>query len=285
MFVSYAQNQEDVVLHRLLRDVPAGRYVDVGAGHPVHDNVTHALHLAGWRGIDVEPMAREAELLRAARPDDVVIQAALGAAAGEVELFEAPLENRGATTADPAVVRRYCDAGQTFRAFISPVRTLDDVLAEHHSGELHLVKIDVEGAELEVLRGFDLVRHRPWVMVVEATEPNSTVGSAHRWEHLLLQAGYSCTLFDGLNRFYVRNDLPGVAALLSTPANVFDRWITHQVDGLRHELQNAAEHIANLEHSLGSAEAYAASLLERAERAEEYARSLIDRGAERHGSD
>lgn len=274
--VSYAQNQEDVVLHRLLRAAPTGRYVDVGAGHPVLDNVTHLLHLAGWRGIDVEPMAREAGMLRAARPDDVVVEAALGATAGTIELFEAPLENRGATTADADVAERYRDAGQIFQPFIAPVRTLDEVLAEHPQGELHLVKIDVEGAELDVLRGFDLGRHRPWVLVIEATEPNSTVAAAHRWEHLVLDAGYTCTLFDGLNRFYVRNDLPRVAELLAVPANVFDDWVSHEVGELRREVQGAAAHIANLEHSLATAEAYAATLVERAERAEQYARSLAD---------
>jgi hypothetical protein len=57
MFVSYAQNQEDVVLYRLTRFVERGTYVDVGAAHPVIHNVTYALYLAGWRGINVEPMA------------------------------------------------------------------------------------------------------------------------------------------------------------------------------------------------------------------------------------
>lgn len=274
--VSYAQNQEDVVLHRLLREVPTGRYVDVGAGHPVHDNVTHLLYLAGWRGIDVEPMPREAALLRAARPGDVVVEAALGATAGTIELFEAPLENRGATTSDAELAQRYRDSGQTFRPFTVPVRTLDDVLAAHPQDELHVVKIDVEGAELDVLHGFDLTRHRPWVLVIEATEPNSSTESAHRWEQLVLDASYTCTLFDGLNRFYVRNDLPHVAELLAAPANAFDDWVSHEVGELRRSLQDAAAHVANLEHSLATAEAYAASLVERAERAERYARSLAE---------
>ena len=258
--VSYAQNQEDVVLHRLVALVPHGRFVDVGAGHPVHDNVTYLLHLAGWRGINVEPMAREAALLRSARPDDVTVEAALGAAPGTVEMFEAPLENRGATTSDPAVVERYVASGQSFRPFTATVRTLDEVLAEHHRGELHVVKIDVEGGELDVLRGFDLAVHRPWVLVVEATEPNSPMLSAHRWEHLVLRAGYTCVLFDGLNRFYVRDDLPEVATLLASPANVFDDWVRHTEIELR--------------RSLAEATAYAATLVQRAERAEAHAADL-----------
>ena len=67
-FVSYAQNLEDVVLSRLLTAAPHGRFIDVGAGHPVHGNVMHGLYMHGWRGINVEPMPVEAELLRAMRP-------------------------------------------------------------------------------------------------------------------------------------------------------------------------------------------------------------------------
>ena len=63
-FVSYAQNMEDVVLGRLVSLVPRGRFIDVGAGHPRLENVTYALYLQGWRGINVEPMQAEVELLR-----------------------------------------------------------------------------------------------------------------------------------------------------------------------------------------------------------------------------
>ena len=50
-FVSYAQNQEDVVLARALRpDDRGGFWVDVGAGDPVWDSVTAALAERGWRG-------------------------------------------------------------------------------------------------------------------------------------------------------------------------------------------------------------------------------------------
>src|SRR5680860_1737441 len=50
-FVSYAQNQEDVVLARALHpDDRGGFWVDVGAGDPVLDSVTAAFAERGWRG-------------------------------------------------------------------------------------------------------------------------------------------------------------------------------------------------------------------------------------------
>jgi hypothetical protein len=52
------------------------------------------------------------------------------------------------------------------------------------------------------------------------------VPSHHEWEPEVLAAGYRLALFDGLNRFYARNDELALWERLSVPANVFDRWIS-----------------------------------------------------------
>lgn len=54
--ISYAQNGEDVVLARLFQDQLFGRYVDVGAAHPVRDSVRKHFYDLGWRGANVEGM-------------------------------------------------------------------------------------------------------------------------------------------------------------------------------------------------------------------------------------
>jgi FkbM family methyltransferase len=280
--ISYAQNLEDVVLSRLTRFVPAGTYVDVGAGHPVLENATYWLYSQGWRGINVEPMGREVGLLRETRPEDVTIEAAAGAARGTITLYEAPLENRGGTTSDLQLAERYRSEGQDFRAFDAALRTLDDILDEYPLQPLHLLKVDVEGSESEVLAGFDLRRHRPWVLVVEATIPNSRLRAPMPWEPHLLASGYVHTLFDGLNNFYVRDDMPEIAEALSAPANVFDGWIPAQLHRLQAGLEEAAERSAEFERRLADAAVYAKSLeaaLVRAEAAErwaEFERRLAD---------
>src|SRR5687767_12143675 len=84
--LSYAQRFEDFHLWRCLGDIPNGFYIDVGAGHPVYDNVSFAFYLAGWRGITVEPNAALAELGRAVRPRDHLFEGLCGAAEGEATL-------------------------------------------------------------------------------------------------------------------------------------------------------------------------------------------------------
>lgn len=285
VMISYSQNQEDVVLSRLTKFVDTGTYVDVGAGHPIIHNVTYDLYTKNWRGINIEPMEREVTLLRELRPHDVTLQTAIGDFNGTVTLYEAPLENRGSTTTDEALAKRYQDEGQDFLPVETQICTLTSIFEKNVEGECHVLKIDVEGAEREVLQGFDLTRYRPWVIVVESTLPQSTQDCSGNWDQILLQAGYVETLFDGLNKFYVRDDLDALVPVMSAPANVFDDWKTSEVNDLNNQAMDLQVRITEMHtnyiresesfrKTLSDAEIYVQSLIERAERAEEYARSL-----------
>ena len=75
-FISYAQNLEDVMLYRALKDVHKGFYIDVGAQDPVFDSVTNAFYERGWRGINIEPLQQWFDRLTAYRPDDINLQLA-----------------------------------------------------------------------------------------------------------------------------------------------------------------------------------------------------------------
>lgn len=111
-----------------------------------------------------------------------------------------------------------------------PLRTLADICAEHVRGEIHFLKIDVEGFEGEVLKGMDLRSWRPWVLVVEATVPGSSETNHGSWEHLITPFDYQFAYFDGLNRYYVAAEHAELMARLTVQANVFDGFIPHHLD-------------------------------------------------------
>ena len=214
--ISYARNGEDVVLHRALKDEPAVTYVDVGAGHPVVDSLSRSLHALGWRGIHVEPVPSYAAGLREQRPRDVVVECCAGAEDANVPFWFAPESGVSTTSkkeAEEARRRGWVVNGSSVR-----VRPLAEILDEHLDGRpLHVLRIDVSCDEADVLRGADLARHRPWVVVVGATRPQ--LGEA-----LLTEAGYVPALFDGLSQWYVSSDHPELAHPLSYPACPLDPW-------------------------------------------------------------
>jgi FkbM family methyltransferase len=215
MFVSYAQNFEDVVLWRLFRDLPTGVYVDVGAAGPVVDSVTKAFYDAGWSGLNVEPADHYADLLEQARPRDTVARVCAGAEAGKA-VFHL-IDGTGLSTMSDGGMALLGDAGYRASEVVMPVERLDKVISDAGltGREINFLKVDVEGLEEAALRGVDFSVWRPWVVVVEATLPNSTEPSHHGWEPHLLASGYSFCLFDGLNRFYLADEHAEYASRLA----------------------------------------------------------------------
>ena len=91
-----------------------------------------------------------------------------------------------------------------------PVVTLAKLCEQHNVGQIDFLKIDVEGAEKDVLLGGDWNRYRPRVIVIEAITPGSDRVAWEAWEPLLIAQGYRFALFDRLNRFYVAEENPDI---------------------------------------------------------------------------
>ena len=161
--VSYAQNFEDVMLWRALKDVSAGCYVDVGAQHPIVDSVSRFFYEQGWRGVHIEPVPEYAALLRQDRPDETVLEIALGASDAELTLNVIP--DTGLSTAVQAHAQMHASRqGLQSQPMRVPSATLTSALHFLGGREIHWLKIDVEGMEKEVLEGWDGQSLRPWII-------------------------------------------------------------------------------------------------------------------------
>ena len=203
--VSYAQNGEDLVLWGALGNIGQGFYIDVGAADPVKDSVTKLFYDRGWSGINAEPRPRGFQSLLAARPRDLNLQVAVSDHSGSITLHEiSPFIELSTSDADLAA--DYLAQGMTCQAYEVPCRTLSDICNEYVRGEIHFLKIDVEGAETSTLRSGNFSRFRPWLLAIEATWPCTDIPSHEEWEPFVLSAGYDFALFHHVNRYYVAQE-------------------------------------------------------------------------------
>ena len=87
MPLSYTQNLEDYHLALAFAGQERGFYIDIGAGHPVADNVSLWFYERGWNGIVAEPIPELAGLYKKIRPRDTLYQGLVGREVGEADFF------------------------------------------------------------------------------------------------------------------------------------------------------------------------------------------------------
>lgn len=246
MDLSYSQNMEDHHVWLAFAGRTPGTYVDVGAGHPVADNVTVRLYERGWHGLVIEPQADLLALYGRLRPRDVAIGTLVGATDGEAA-FHVVDRLHGFSTTIAAHARKAGDFGAGFTTERRPMARLATLLAAHDLGPIDLLKVDVEGGEADVLAGNDWTRFRPKLVVVEAVAPVTNAPTHAAWEPLLLAAGYRFGLDDTLNRFYVADECP----------DVWERLPKQRADwhAVRHmyEIGRAPENALHPDHALAKA--------------------------------
>jgi FkbM family methyltransferase len=243
MELSYAQNLEDYHLSLAFAGQASGTYIDVGAGHPIADNVSFWFYERGWHGIVVEPQSELAALYQRLRPRDIALRGLLGRQRGEID-FHVVDRLHGLSTTVEDVAQKARAFGIAHRTVRMPVTTLARLCEEHDLGPIDFLKVDVEGAEGDVLFGGDWKRFRPKVIVVEAVTPMTSEPSWQGWEPFLVAQGYRFVLFDTLNRFYVAQEHPDIMERLPS-----ERAPWHAVRHM-YEIGRAPENEQHPDHAL-----------------------------------
>jgi FkbM family methyltransferase len=172
----------------------AGIFVEVGANDPVAGSQTWLLEQQGWRGVLVEPQSSHCEKLRQQRKNSQVFQVACSGPgmAGEMDLLLA--EEDGSSTLRQQQDTHGTDFVGTERV---QVTTLDKVLAAAGVDKIDFLSLDVEGHEIEVMRGFDFSKFSPGLILIEDGVRDLT-------KHQFLKSrGYRLVKRTSINNWYV----------------------------------------------------------------------------------
>jgi len=145
-----------------------GTFVEVGAFDGWSWSHTLCLAKLGWKGLYIEPQLACAKLCEETHKDHPNITTVC-CACGAIE-EQADLYIKDATSS--FVLNKVADIlglSKDVKECVQ-VRLLDNVLREQGIDAFDVLVVDVEGFEIEVLKGFDIVRYHPQLAIIETHE-------------------------------------------------------------------------------------------------------------------
>jgi len=151
--------------------------------------------------------------------------------------------------------------GKTSQTLSVTMTTLRDICEQHAPPAFDFLKVDVEGAEQDVLLNGDWRRFRPRIVVVEALAPYTLAPAWEAWEPFLARHGYRYVWFDTLNRYYVAEEAGDLACCFEgAPASFNDVF---QFRNVKPALTDAAHPDHRLALLLAGADLACLPLIER----------------------
>jgi FkbM family methyltransferase len=203
-----AQAGEDILIYDFFKQDGPGFFVEAGAYDGITFSNTYLLESLGWRGLLVEPHPGMARQCHKNRPNSIVAQVALGTGGsqGQIKMTCAERPDGSAplsfVKADAAHIQRCEREGYRLSQVTVPIESLDSLL-KGHSETVDFLSLDVEGMEVDVLKGFELERFRPKLLLIERQHDRRDEALAS----YLAQKGYQAVAQKGCNIFFVPTSL------------------------------------------------------------------------------
>ncbi len=150
-------------------------FVEVGANDGKSDDPLREYILKyRWRGVLIEPQPDVFQSLKANYAgivDEVAFEnVAISRSVSPIEMYRSPHTAVGATVASSqakiAAKQLHLKASELERIMV-PTARLDDIVAKHGLESLHILQLDTEGLDWEVLQTLDLRKTRPLLIRFE----------------------------------------------------------------------------------------------------------------------
>ena len=193
---SWSQAAEDIALISIPDFPKVGKYLDVGANHPIRFSNTNLLYKLGWNGINIEPNPNLLKVLEKERPRDFNVQATIGKKSQKIMYF---FSEDALSTADEERATSLIGEGRKLLKRMSvasiPLREIYD--SYFLNIQCDLLSIDVEGLDLEVIKSLDLAslnHHRKPKYILIETQPPAKKVLASEISLYIEQFGYDLFL-------------------------------------------------------------------------------------------
>ena len=163
---SFSSNSVDLIIGELFKNQKKGIYIDVGCNHPFIGNNTYKLFKKGWNGINIDLDYTFIDSFKFHRPKDDNIQIGVSDKSGEQEMYfhheRSAINTLENSRGKNAILKKNIKTS-----------TLNNIIEKSNfkNKEIDYVSIDVEGFELNVLKGFDLKKYKPKALSIEFIDP------------------------------------------------------------------------------------------------------------------
>ena len=205
----FSETGEDIVLNQFIDRSP-GKFVDVGAHHPITGSNTFGLYIKGWSGIAVEPQTKFNLLWKVFRRRDLLINSPVSS---KLEVVFHYFTNTLLNTINSKVANIHKSDNKWLNSVPMKAISLHSILPFELSPlENFVLSIDIEGAELEALSTIDWKVQKPRLILVESWEKPWIRGN--ETNAFLSKKHYKLEAYTGLTSVYVAQEFLNSRATL-----------------------------------------------------------------------
>ncbi|MDP2282439.1 MAG: FkbM family methyltransferase [Methylotenera sp.] len=205
-YKSKAQFNEDLYLLQIFKDKVDGVIVDVGANDGQYGSNSALLESLGWKSVLVEPNTSLCHQILAYRRPYKLFQFAASSKETEMVLYQV---DGGALAHGLSTLELNTENKQRIEEnnfFYNPTsvrtRTLDSMLIEAGLSQIDVISIDVEGHELEVLKGLSFEKWHPRILIIE----DNSLFKSGDVSSFMKTKNYSRFFRTGVNDWYAADD-------------------------------------------------------------------------------
>ena len=171
---TYSQFNEDTFLKEYFKNKKKGFFIDIGCHHPFKANNTFLLYKSGWSGINIDLNKISIDLFNIARPRDINICTAISDKEGTIEYY---LPNNNPLSSEITINKNFSKIlknhhGNEYQTLTTKSTTWQTIEEQYNFllKSVDILKIDIEGSDLKVLKTIDLKKLDPKLLMIEASD-------------------------------------------------------------------------------------------------------------------